>query len=146
MESYSYYLLLNHLHFCSLLCLFILFYSSVLMNTVMFYLNNKYFCILNSLHSKCFFFFFSYWASPELSSRAETCVWMWCGGPSFHAFGLRSGAPAQGNQPAPERSAPGSAVCPGLPGSPVVPQQMFLTVVQHSVKWTVSPVIPLSCV
>jgi hypothetical protein len=20
------------------------------------------------------------WASPELSSRAETCVWMWCGG------------------------------------------------------------------
>ena len=25
------------------------------------------------------------WASPELSSRAETCVWMWCGGPSFRA-------------------------------------------------------------
>ena len=65
------------------------------------------------------------WASPELSSRAETCVWMWCGGwgggPSFRAFGLRSGAPAQGNQPAPERSAPGGAVCPGLPGSAVVP-------------------------
>ena len=74
MESYSYYLLLNHIHFCSLLCLFILFYSSVLMNTVMFYLNNKYFCILNSLHSKCFFFFFFLTGLPRSSPPEQRRV------------------------------------------------------------------------
>ena len=67
------------------------------------------------------------WASPELSSRAETCVWMWCGGPSFRASldgwgrkdrvsfhaGRRSSRSAPGR--ARERGAPAERppLCPG---------------------------------
>ena len=58
------------------------------------------------------------WASPELSSRAETCVWMWCGGPSFRAsldgWGRKDRVSFHAGRRS-SRSAPGRARARGAP-------------------------------